>query len=127
MRNLVIVAQEVADSRKSVMSALKPLYEEGYVLLSCMSGEDVFQKLSLGSPKLLIIDLSMPEFNGFQIINKIKSNPQTANIPILVLTSPSIGLFKYLTRCLEVKFFFYRPASAAKLLEMARTCMEAAQ
>lgn len=123
MRNLVVIAQESGDSRKSVMNALKPLYEEGYVLLSCLSGEDVFQRITLGFPKLIILDLSIPGLNGFQIINRLKSNPRTAVIPILVLTSPSIGLFKYLTRCFNIQFFINRPASAQKILDMARICM----
>lgn len=127
MKKLILVAQETADARKGVLNALSPLYAEGYSILTCMSGEELIKKMSLGQACLAVVDLTMPELNGFELINKLTSDPSTANVPIMALTPPTLGVFKYITRCMGVTYFFNRPTSPVKILEMARECMGRAE
>ncbi|NLI40531.1 MAG: response regulator [Caldisericales bacterium] len=123
MKKLILVAQETSDARKGVLNALSPLYTEGYSILTCMSGEELIKKMYLGQACLVVVDLTMPELNGFELINRLASDPSTSSVPIMVLTPPTLGIFKYITRCMGVTYFFNRPTSPVKILEMARECM----
>ena len=42
-------------------------------------------------PDLVILDLRMPEMDGFQVVQELRNNPETATIPILVVTGDSIS------------------------------------
>lgn len=123
MKKLILVAQENAESRKAVMNALQPFYLEGYYIISCHSGEDIIKKMSLGDTKLIILDLILPEMNGFQVINKLKSSLTTIEIPIIALSQPTMGIFKFMCRSMGIKYFANRPISPHKLLDYAKHCL----
>lgn len=123
MGKLILVAQENSEYKKTLFSALEPLYSEGFMILSCISGEDVFKKLSLGTPSLIILDLALPELDGFQVINRLRSNLSTAGIPILVVCSPQQGIAKLITKSFGVEAYMNRPYAPKKMLEMVKTCI----
>ncbi|MBU3979695.1 response regulator [Patescibacteria group bacterium] len=51
-------------------------------------------------PDIILLDIMMPEMNGIQVLEKLKSDTQTKNIPVLVLSN--ITESKYETRTLEL-------------------------
>ncbi len=125
MKKLILIAQETVEARKRVLMALEPLYEEGYYLFSCSSGEDIFKKIPLGTPSLIILDLVLPEMNGFEVLNRLRANPRTAEIPAMVLVSPTQGIFKLISIGLNSTIFASRPTSSSKLLDLVKKCVEA--
>lgn len=42
-------------------------------------------------PNLVILDLRMPEMDGFRVIQELRGNPETATIPVLIVTGDSIS------------------------------------
>jgi DNA-binding response OmpR family regulator len=123
MGKLILVAQENSEAKKTLFTALEPLYSQGFMILSCMSGDEVFKKLSLGTPSLVILDLTLPEMDGFQVINRLRSNIQTANIPIMVVCSPQQGITKLITKSFGVEAYINRPFGPKKLLETVKVCL----
>src|SRR5664279_2869654 len=53
------------------------------------NGQKALEWLSKNTPSLVISDIVMPEMNGFELCNKIKSNERTENTPVILLTSLS--------------------------------------
>ncbi len=66
---------------------------EAYLLkLDCdteiaVHGQDALAKTAEFHPDLILLDVMMPKLNGFEVCQKLKSNPETANIMILMVTA----------------------------------------
>jgi signal transduction histidine kinase/DNA-binding response OmpR family regulator len=63
----------------------------GYTIDSAFTGESGVQTAKETSPDLIILDLMMPGMSGFEVAGALKDAPETANIPIVVLTSKEIS------------------------------------
>lgn len=50
-------------------------------------GESGLKKAAALSPKLILLDVMMPKMSGYQVLDQLKASPQTANIPVIVLTN----------------------------------------
>ncbi len=51
------------------------------------SGREALKFLEKNIPELILLDISMPDMDGFQVMEKIKENPETATIPVIFLTA----------------------------------------
>ena len=77
----------VVDDDPAVRKLLEGyLADHGFRVLSAESGAGMTQKLAKHSVDLVILDLMMPNIDGFKVCQKIKSTRQTRHIKILVLT-----------------------------------------
>ncbi len=60
---------------------------KGYVVSYALSGQEGLDKVKSVKPDLIVLDLMMPGMDGFAVAENLKKNPDTAQIPILVLTA----------------------------------------
>ncbi len=66
------------------------LAKEGYhQVVHVMSGEDALNELKKYKPNLLFLDLMLPGINGLDVCRYLKVNPETADIPVIMLTARS--------------------------------------
>jgi PAS domain S-box-containing protein len=81
-RNVLIV-----DDDPTVLDLLVELLEqEGYCVKSARDGRGALEIISSSAPDIVISDVLMPVMDGFQLCRLIKQDPQTANIPILLVS-----------------------------------------
>lgn len=62
------------------------LEAEGYRVLIASNGEEALQILESETPDVCLLDIMMPKVNGLDVLEKMKKNPQTQNIPVIILT-----------------------------------------
>src|SRR5262245_12099555 len=86
-----VVALVVDDSMVIRHTVCRFLEERGYAVESASNGLEAIGVLKRVSPGLVITDLQMPEMSGSELITVLKSNPMTANIPIVIITNRSKG------------------------------------
>jgi len=63
------------------------LGREGYQVIASESGEDGLEKIGNSSPDLVILDLMLPEIDGIELCRKLKSDPLTQRIPVIMVTA----------------------------------------
>ncbi|HEV2720712.1 MAG TPA: response regulator [Thermoanaerobaculia bacterium] len=63
----------------------------GYTIESAFTGESGVKAAKQSAPDVIILDLMMPGMSGFEVAGALKESPETANIPIVVLTSKEIS------------------------------------
>ncbi|HEX2913776.1 MAG TPA: response regulator [Chloroflexia bacterium] len=91
------------------------LVQENYVVETC-DGNGALKIAQSFQPDLVLLDVMMPAINGIEISNKLKSNPVTKNIPV-ILMSGSRGLIEAPERSNQVEGTLEKPFTIESLLE----------
>ena len=60
---------------------------EGYQIIEAPYGQAGYQMAVSEKPNIILLDLMMPVMDGFQVLSKLKSNPETRSIPVIILTA----------------------------------------
>lgn len=63
------------------------LHAAGFQVVQAYGGEDAIRKVQLQKPDLVLTDLAMPKVSGVQVIEFIKSDPETQHIPVVAVTA----------------------------------------
>jgi CheY-like chemotaxis protein len=63
------------------------LTTEGYQVIPAVDGADALARLASEPPDLILLDLMMPQMNGFEVLERLRADPTTAPVPVIVLTA----------------------------------------
>ncbi len=84
-----LVALVVDDSMLIRHTVCRYLEEHGITVESATNGQDALETLKRVTPNLIVTDMQMPKMSGSELITALKSKPETANIPIVVVCGKS--------------------------------------
>lgn len=78
------------DDENDILLIIKSaLHGEGYDVVTATNGYDGLALAEDAAPDLIILDIMMPEMDGFEVLKQLKENEKTAQIPIVILTGMS--------------------------------------
>ena len=77
----------VEDEKKVAAFIKRGLEEEGYAVDVAYDGAEGLEAVAEEKPDLIVLDVMMPVMNGHEACAKLKADPQTAKIPIILLTA----------------------------------------
>jgi DNA-binding response OmpR family regulator len=60
---------------------------EGYEVIEASDGEEAMQKVRRHDPDVILLDVMMPKMDGWQVLAALKADPETAEIPVVMLTA----------------------------------------
>lgn len=113
----------VVDDNKEIVDMLTAILESAsYRVLTAYDGREGVQRAKNENPDAVILDLMMPEMDGFAACQELKANSETSGIPILVLT----GIGQHLSHSryakemgfsLESEDYIEKPIDSAVFLE----------
>jgi two-component system, OmpR family, phosphate regulon response regulator PhoB len=83
-KGTIMVVQDDRDTVELVQSNLKAA---GYKVVHAASAEKALQKSRTQLPQLIVLDVAVPEIDGFELCKILKREPTTAQIPIIILTA----------------------------------------
>ena len=63
------------------------LQKENYEIVEAMDGEEGLKKIKEEKPDLILLDLILPEIDGFAVLRQIKEDPILAQIPVIILSN----------------------------------------
>ena len=81
--NKILIVDDIPINIQMAMNILK---DEGYKMYYAKSGEMALKLIDENDFDLILLDIMMPEMNGFEVCLKLKSNNKTKNIPIIFLS-----------------------------------------
>jgi CheY-like chemotaxis protein/anti-sigma regulatory factor (Ser/Thr protein kinase) len=80
----------VEDNEPAIIQLTDILQADGYCVQVAHNGKEALEQIDQALPAAMILDLMMPEVDGFQVLKSIRSVEKTANIPVLILTAKHI-------------------------------------
>ena len=94
------------------------ILSETYNVFTCNSGERMFRLLEKIRPDLILLDIEMPEMDGYEVLKQLKGSQTTADIPVVFLTAYgsaesearglSLGALDYITKPFPPEFLLER-------------------
>ena len=77
----------VEDNEQNLYLATFLLEQSGYEVMAALNGLEAIERTRAEKPDLILMDIQLPEMNGYEATKKIRSMPEFQNIPILAVTS----------------------------------------
>lgn len=78
----------IVDDEEDIIELVElNLAREGYQTLTCTTGEKALEIAGSKRPDLVILDLMLPGIDGMEVCRRLKANPDTRRIPVLMLTA----------------------------------------
>ncbi len=122
----VIIVDDSALNRM----ALTNILQDDYKVIGASSGKELFEILELSDPKLILLDVIMPELDGFEVIAKLKISDEYNKIPVIFITGLddanseekgfSLGAIDYITKPFKANVVKARVKSYVKLYDFIR-------
>jgi chemosensory pili system protein ChpA (sensor histidine kinase/response regulator) len=110
---LIMVVDDSLTVRK-ITSRL--LSREGYQVVTAKDGVDALQQIQNGMPDVMLVDIEMPRMDGFELTRNVRGDPQTAHIPIIMITSRTAEKHRNYARELGVNVYLGKPYQEDELL-----------
>lgn len=85
-RKTILIAEDDPVIQKLITTILT---KNGYDVISCDNGREALDRLHASPPDLIVSDIMMPEMDGLEFLRAVRTNPQTAYLPFILLTSKS--------------------------------------
>ncbi len=84
MAKKILIVDDDLDSLKLVGTTLE---REGYDIVAASDGEKALQQVAAERPNLILLDVMMPKMDGYEVTRRLKGDPTTASIPIILFTA----------------------------------------
>ena len=105
----------VEDEEDIKQLLLEELEDKGYEVLVADDGEIALQRLSQDVPDIIFVDVYMPVMDGIELISRIKGNPATAGVPVVMVTFMNARATEAKARELGVEHYLCKPWELGEL------------
>jgi CheY-like chemotaxis protein len=110
----ILIIEDEPDLMRLLAHMLKTA---GFDVVQGYGGEDALRKIKAHPPDLILTDLAMPKMSGVEIIEKVKSNPETKHIPVLAVTAYMWDAIAQSAGSVGVDGFISKPFTSVRLLQ----------
>jgi threonine synthase len=84
----IVLVDDAPDARRLIRRILQS--QGNYTIFEAEGGKQALEIIKKELPDLIILDLMMPEVDGFTVLDSLRSTPDTANIPVIVSTAKEL-------------------------------------
>ena len=122
---ILLLVDDDADDRELFLHALSKLSLDSVRCETAVDGPDALKQLASGavSPDLIFLDLNMPLMNGHQVLQKLKADADTRDIPVVILSTASDTHSIAQARQAGASCFFTKPVRMVDWSTMLRSAM----
>ena len=120
MSSRVLIVEDEPDIRELVVHHHK---REGYQVSVAASGEEALRQVQASPPDLVLLDLMMPAMNGLEVCRRLRQDPVTASLPIVMLTAKGDEVDRVLGLELGADDYVVKPFSPKELLARVRAVL----
>ena len=113
MSRLVLVVDDNEDNLRIVSHILLP---RGFEVRTAIDGKTALKSMEEQLPDVVLLDIMMPEMDGMQVLDRIRTNPHSASVPVILVTGKAqdedvLNGYKY-----GADYYITKPFTARQLL-----------
>jgi two-component system, OmpR family, phosphate regulon response regulator PhoB len=120
MASRVLIVEDEPDIRNLVVLHLQ---RDGYQVTSAGSGEEALRQVRQSPPDLVLLDLMLPTMSGLEVCRRLRQEPATATLPIVMLTAKADEVDKVVGLELGADDYVVKPFSPKELLARVRAVL----
>jgi two-component system, OmpR family, response regulator VicR len=118
----VVVIEDDVEMINLVKLILK---KEGFEVTGAMGGRDGLNAIEKNQPDLVLLDLMMPDIDGWEVYQTMKANDQTKHIPVIIITAKAQSIDKVLgLHIAKVDDYITKPFSPNELVASVRKVLQ---
>jgi two-component system, cell cycle response regulator DivK len=117
MTKRILVVEDTEDNRRILRDLLT---RAGFELIEAVDGESGVSMATTHRPDLILMDIQLPIFDGYEATRRIKANPDTRNIPIIAVTSYALSGDETKALAAGCDGYVAKPFSPRRILAMVQ-------
>ncbi len=117
----------VDDSKTALVTLNKMLHGLGFQCLTALNARDGIEMAKSLKPDLILMDVVMPEINGFQATRLLRKIPETAHIPIIIISGNKMQTEEFWGEKMGANGFLPKPLDQQAFLKLAAELLHTQQ
>ncbi|HSP31460.1 MAG TPA: response regulator [Halomonas sp.] len=114
----------VVDDEPNIVLSLEFLMEQaGFEVVTAEDGEQALARVSDTQPDLLLLDISLPGISGFDVLERLRGEEATAQLPIIMLTAHGRDVEREKGMALGADDYITKPFSTQALVEKVKALL----
>lgn len=93
------------------------LISKGYDVIGARNGQEALDAILIQRPDLVLLDIMLPEIDGFEVCSRIKSNPETEGIPVIMVTAKKTADDMARGEAVGADWYITKPFKSAMVIE----------
>jgi len=115
----VLIVEDDEDSRDVYREILE---DGGFVVRTAVTGLEALRMALEEPPDTILMDISLPEMDGWTVTSHLREDPRTANVPVIILTAYAFHSDRLRAEALGCASFLTKPCEPSRVLsEIERT------
>ena len=110
----------VDDERHIVRLIQVNLERAGYQVITAFDGPDALKKVENDRPDVIVLDVMMPKMDGFEVLKRLQANPETREIPVIMLTAKAQDADVFRGWASGVSAYLTKPFNPLELITFVR-------
>jgi phosphate regulon transcriptional regulator PhoB len=120
VRHKILVVEDESDIRELLRYNLA---QEGFAVEEAGDGAEAFDRIARRAPDLLVLDLMLPRMPGLELCRRLRSQPGTAQLPIIVLTAKGAEVDRVLGLEMGADDYIVKPFSPREVVARVRALL----
>ena len=120
MSKKILVIEDDPSALRFIEYTLK---QEGYQVLMASNGREGMRKAKDEAPDLIVLDIMLPGIDGFEICHRLRSEPQTAQLPILMLSAKAQEIDRATGLKVGADDYLTKPADPSEIVSRVETLL----
>ena len=123
VRQKILVVEDEADIRELLRYSLN---QEGFAVEEAADGAEALERIARRAPDLVMLDLMLPRMSGLEICRRLRSDPETARLPVLVVTAKGAEVDRVLGLEMGADDYVVKPFSPREVVARVKALLRRA-
>src|SRR5690349_951268 len=124
IRHKILVVEDESDIRELLRYNLE---QDGFAVEEAADGAEALDRVRRRAPDLMVLDLMLPHMSGLEICRRIRNEPETAKLPIIVVTARSSEVDRVLGLEMGADDYVVKPFSPREVVARVKALLRRAQ